>query len=155
MPTGPQCCLAARSLSAATAAALPPPYVSRECSKHLESVRWWSRCLCCLSPLSAPPPQPARSSRSQEPVLRVPWLLLINYVPLPYIPPACLQALTRMPLVNRKSPLTLRYQWPGTASYESCTPFPAPLGQLCPKLLTSEGDIHPLEASSVQGKEHL
>lgn len=39
--------------------------------------------------------------------------------------PFPLLVLTRVPLVNRKSAFTLRYQWPGTTRCESCTPFPA------------------------------
>jgi hypothetical protein len=48
-------------------------------------------------------------------------------------------------LVNRKSAFTLRYQWPGAGTCESCAPFPAPRvfssRAAHPKLLTSEGDI--------------
>ena len=41
-----------------------------------------------------------------------------SFLPLP-------GAHTRVPLVNRKSAFTLRYQWPGTGSCESCAPFSA------------------------------
>ena len=56
-----------------------------------------------------------RGCESSQP--RAPQVSLIaSHSPVPCIPS----------LVNRKTAFTLRYEWPDTASCESCTPFPAP-----------------------------
>jgi hypothetical protein len=52
-------------------------------------------------------------------------LIMFPFPPHPTCPSSGFDS-TRVPLVNRKSALTLRYQWHGAASCESCLPFPAP-----------------------------